>query len=169
MALNSRLSIPGNWQGASIQRMEFNTYIWSCRNQSYSHIRMGTHIWHRTNQSSHHDRMDQPLYLTMEGTNPLTMSKRHSTYTSLPLGRNLDLENTKLLLEVLKLHPSQWFSQHISYLFIYRNILELDCSSLHHIPDIVILDLDMLWLVMEHRVLQQLHTTLVVAIYTSSI
>ena len=86
----------------------------------------------------------------MEGTNPHTMSERLSTDTSLPLGRNLDLENTKLLPEVLKLHPSQWLSQHISYLFIHHNILELQCSSLHHIPDIVILDLHMLPLVMEY-------------------
>ena len=47
--------------------------------------------------------------------------------------------------------------------------LELHWSSMHHIPNIVIFDLDMLRIVMEHRVLQQLHTTLVVAIYTSSI
>ena len=47
--------------------------------------------------------------------------------------------------------------------------MELHCSSLHHIPDIVIFDLDMLQLVMEHWVLSQLHTTLVGAIYTSSI
>ena len=43
------------------------------------------------------------LYLTMGGTNPTTMSKRHID-SSLPLGRNLYLENTKLLPEVLKLH-----------------------------------------------------------------
>ena len=96
------------------------------------------------NQSYHHVGRAQHLYLTMEGTNPLTMSERLSTDTSLPLGRNLDLENTKLLPEVLKLHPSQWLSQHISYLFVHRNIVELRCSSLHHIPDIVILDLNML-------------------------
>ena len=36
----SRLSFPGNWLGASIQRMAFSTYIWSCRDQSYSHIKM---------------------------------------------------------------------------------------------------------------------------------
>ena len=89
----------------------------------------------------------------MEGINPLTMSEGLNMDTSLPLGRNLDLENTKLLPEVLKLHPSQWLSQHISYMFVHRNILELHCSSLHHIPDIVILDLNMLRLVMEHRVL----------------
>ena len=47
--------------------------------------------------------------------------------------------------------------------------LELHWSSMHHIPNIVIFDLDMLRIVMEHRVLRQLHTTLVVAIYTSSI
>ena len=89
--------------------------------------------------------------------------------SSLPLGRNLYLENTKLLTEVFKLHSGQWLGQHISYLFIHRNILELHYFSLHHIPDIVIFDLDMLRNVMEHWVLRQLHTTLVVAIYTSSI
>ena len=62
----------------------------------------------------------------------------------LPLGGNLDLENTKLLLEVLKLHSSQWLSQHINYLLVHHNILELHYSPLHHILDIVILDLDML-------------------------
>ena len=76
----------------------------------------------------------------MEGTNPLTMSE-WLWDSSLPLGGNLDLENTKLLLEVLKLHPIQWLRQYISYLFLYRNILELHCSSLHHIPNIVILDI----------------------------
>ena len=79
----------------------------------------------------------------MEGTNPLTISEWLMDL-SLPLGGNLDLENTKLLPEVLKLHSRQWLSQHISYLFIRRNILDLHYSSLHHIPDIVIFDLDML-------------------------
>ena len=50
----------------------------------------------------HHVRKAQHLYLTMGGTNPATMSERLSN-SSLLLGRNLDLENTKLLLEVLKL------------------------------------------------------------------
>ena len=85
----------------------------------------------------------------MEGTNPLTMLEWLMD-SSLPLGGNLDLENTKLLLEVLKLHFGQWLHQHISYLIVSRNILELHCSSSHHIPDIVILDLNVLRLVMEH-------------------
>ena len=105
--------------------------------------------------------MNQPLHLTY--------SLEWLLDSSLPLGRDLDLENTKLLPEVLKLHYSQWLCQHISYFFICHNILELHCSSLHHIHDIVIFDLDMLRLVMEHRVLRQLHTTLVVTMYTSSI
>ena len=50
--------------------------------------------------------MDELLHMTMEGTNPLTMSE-WLTDSSIPLGGNLDLENTKLLLEVLKIHPSQ--------------------------------------------------------------
>ena len=33
------------------------------------------------------------------------------------------------------------------------HILELHCSILHHIPDIVIHDLDMLRLIMEHWIL----------------
>ena len=88
----------------------------------------------------------------MEGTNPLTMSE-WLWVSSLSLGGNLDLENTKLLPEVLKLQPSQWLRQYISYLFLRRNILELHYSSLNHIPDIVVLDLDMLQLVMEQWIL----------------
>ena len=66
----------------------------------------GIHIYlkmERTNPLT----MSQLSHPTMEGTNPLTMSEGMSTDTSLPLGRNLDLENTKLLLELPKLHPSQ--------------------------------------------------------------
>ena len=96
--------------------------------------------------------MAQPLHLTMEGTNPLIMSEC-LTDSSLPLEGNLDLENTKLLPEVFKLHSGQWLSQHINYMFVHRNILELHCSPLYHILDIVVLDLDMLRLVMEHWIL----------------
>ena len=96
--------------------------------------------------------MAQPLYLTMEGTNPLNMSE-WLWVASLSLGGNLYLEDTKSLPEVLKLHPSQCLHQYISYLFLRRNILELQCSSLHHIPDIVILDLNIIRLVMEHWIL----------------
>ena len=80
--------------------------------------------------------MAQPLYLTY--------SSEWLWDSSLSLGGNLDLDNTKILPEVLELHSSQWLRQYISYLFLHCNILELHSSLLHHIPDIVILDLDML-------------------------
>ena len=52
--------------------------------------------------------MAQPLHLTMEGTNPLTMSEW--IWVSSPsLGGNLDLENTKLLPEVLELSLANGF------------------------------------------------------------
>ena len=82
------------------------------------------------------------LYLTIEGNNP-TMLERISE-SSPPLGGNLNLENTNLLPEVLKLHSSQWLGQYIGYMLFRRNILDLHYSFLHHILDIVILDLDML-------------------------
>ena len=103
-------------------------------------------------ESSHHDRMAQSLHLTMEGTNPLTMSE-WLWVSSLSLGGSLDLENTKSLSEVLELQSSQWLRQYISYLLLHRNIQELHCSSLHHILDIVLLDLDVLQIVMEHWIL----------------
>ena len=96
--------------------------------------------------------MAQPLHLTMEGTNPLTMSE-WLWVSSFPLRGNLDLENTKLLPEVLELQLSQWLHQYISYMFLRHNILELHCLPLHHILDIAVLDLDMLRLVMEHWIL----------------
>ena len=68
--------------------------------------------------------MAQPLHLTMEGTNPITMLE-WLWVLSLLLGGNLDLENTKLLPNILELHPSQWLRQHISYLIVYCNILKL--------------------------------------------
>ena len=122
------------------------------RNQSSHHVRALTSD-HGRNHSSHNVRREQHLHLTMEGTNPLTMSEGHITDSSLLLGRNIDWENTKLLPKVLKIHSGQWLHQHLIYLFVYRNILELYYYSLHHIPDIVILDIDMLRLVMEHHVL----------------
>ena len=45
--------------------------------------------------------------MTMGGTNPTTMLEGLLD-SSLPLGRNLDLENTKLLPEVLKLHSGHF-------------------------------------------------------------
>ena len=62
------------------------------------------------------------------------------------------MDHTKSFSEVLELHSLQSLGQHIGYLLIYCHILEIHYSSLHHIPDIVELDLNVLQLVMEHMV-----------------
>ena len=63
---------------------------------------------------------------------------------SLPLLRDLDLDHTKYLSEGLKIHSHKRLGQHIGYLLLYFHVLELHYSSLHHILDIVIFDIDML-------------------------
>jgi hypothetical protein len=60
--------------------------------------------------------------------------------------------HTKLVSEVFKLLSRQRLSQHVCYLLVGRNILELYCSLLYHLSDIMVLDLDMLGLVMTHWV-----------------
>ena len=58
---------------------------------------------HARNQSSIHVERALHLHLTMGGTNPTSMLEGMSD-SLLPFGGNLDMENTKLLPEVLKLH-----------------------------------------------------------------
>jgi hypothetical protein len=58
--------------------------------------------------------------------------------TSLPLSREVLLDYTKLVSEVLKLHMRQRLGQHICNLLICANILELYSSPMHHITNIVI-------------------------------
>jgi len=82
--------------------------------------------------------------------------------TSLPLSREVLSDNTKLVSEVLKLHTRQRLGQHICNLLIYANILELYSSPLHHITNVVILDLYVLRLIMEHWVLYHIYTNLVI-------
>jgi hypothetical protein len=61
--------------------------------------------------------------------------------TSLPLSREVLSDYTKLVSKVFKLHVRQRFGQHICKLLICANILELYCSPLHHITNVVIPDL----------------------------
>ena len=62
------------------------------------------------------------------------------------------MDHTKSLSKVLELHSHKRLGQHIGYLLVCFHVLELHCSSLQHIPDIVELYLDVLQLVMEHMV-----------------
>ena len=81
----------------------------------------------------------------------------------------MDLDHTNYFSEVLKLHSHKRLGQHNHYILFFCHILELHYSCLHHIHDIVELDLDVLQLVVENRIFRQLHTTLVVAEDTSHI
>ena len=86
------------WKGSALTStgMVGHTYYYPGKGSSLTYD-------HGRNQSYHHVIQAQHLHLTMGGTNPTTMSERHMN-SSLPLGRNLDMENTKILPEVLKLH-----------------------------------------------------------------
>ena len=64
------------------------------------------------------------------------------------------MDHTKSFSKVLELHSHKRIGQYISYMLLYCYVLELHCSSLHHIPDIVELELDVLRLVMKHQVLR---------------
>jgi hypothetical protein len=82
---------------------------------------------------------------------------------SLPqVSREVLSYNTKLVSEVIKLYMRQRLGQHIYNLLICANILELYISPPHHIKNVVLLDLYVLRLIMEHRVLCHLYTTLVI-------
>jgi hypothetical protein len=71
----------------------------------------------------------------------------------LHLSPPLKRHHTKLVLEVLELCPRQRLGEHIRNLILGSHELEPYCSPLYHILDIVVSYLDMLRLVMEHRVL----------------
>ena len=69
--------------------------------------------------------------------------------SSLPLVR----DHTKLVPEVPKLYLGQQLGQYIHDLLICDNVLEIHNSLLHHIANILIFDLYVLELVMEHWIL----------------
>ena len=61
-----------------------------------------------------------------------------------PSLKDLDLDHTKSFSEVLELHSRKRLGQLIGYLLLCFHVLELHYSSLHHIPNIVELDLNLL-------------------------
>ena len=64
--------------------------------------------------------------------------------SSLPHVMDTDLNNSKLVLDILKLHPHKRLGQYIDYFIFHPSVLELHYSFLHIISDIVILDIDVL-------------------------
>ena len=75
---------------------------------TYHHVRMAQYLYLTMGcPAYHHVRKALHLHLTIGGTNPTTMLERHMD-SSLPLGGNLDMENTKLLPEVFKPHSDHF-------------------------------------------------------------
>jgi hypothetical protein len=72
----------------------------------------------------------------------------------LPLSGRVLSDYTKLISKVFKLYTRYRFGQHISNLFIYAKVMELQGSSLYHVVDEMIADLYVLRLVMEYRSLE---------------
>ena len=63
------------------------------------------------------------------------------------------MDHTKSFSEVLELHSYKGIGQQIGYMLLYCHVLELHYPSLHHIHNTVELYLDVLRIVMEHRIL----------------
>jgi hypothetical protein len=59
----------------------------------------------------------------------------------LPLSREVLSNYTKLISKVFKLYTRQRLGQHICFMFIHANILELYGYSLHHVIDVMISNL----------------------------
>ena len=76
-------------------------------------------------KSSHHDRIAQPLYLTC--------SLEWLLDSPLPLGRDLDLENTKLVSKVFELYSRQRLRQYIIIHTIIIYIFSMWILNYHHL------------------------------------
>ena len=78
----------------------------------------------------------------------------HTGETStLPLSEGDILNYSKLVSEVHKLHSRQRLGENVSNLLIGLDVLELHCSSLYNVSDVVIFDLHVLRPVMKYWVL----------------
>ena len=90
------------------------------------------------------ENLDEQRYL---GKSIVSVSQ-----SSIPLKEGYVLFYSKYSMKVFKLHPGKRLGVNIYSLVICRNILELDCTFLHHIMYEVILSLYMLRLVMKYRI-----------------
>jgi hypothetical protein len=68
----------------------------------------------------------------------------------------------KSLTEVLKLRPGKQFAEDICNLLVCRKVLHMYCFPLHHISNVMVFDLDVFRFIVKHKILLELHTTLVI-------
>jgi hypothetical protein len=65
-------------------------------------------------------------------------------------------------MEVIELHLGKRFGEDICNLLMGRKVLQVYCFPLHHVSDIMIFYLNVFQSVMKHKVLRELHTTMVI-------
>lgn len=75
------------------------------------------------------------------------------------------IHQSKLLSKDLELPFQKSFGKYICYLIISINVMESHKSSLHHVSNVVIVDINMLRLVMKYMILSQTNPTLIITIY----
>ena len=141
-----------------------STHIWPW-DEHINHVRKAQHS-HLTMGWTHQPCQKGLALTSNHGMNTSTISER-LTDSSLPLWRTSIWRTPSFSLKYSNFTLANGLVNTSAILLVRNNILELHCSSRHHILDIVIFDLNMLRLVMEHWVLWQLHTTLVVKKDTS--
>jgi hypothetical protein len=73
------------------------------------------------------------------------------------------------LTEVLELHLGKRFGENIYNPLMCRKVLHVYYFPLHHVSDIMIFYLNVFRSIMKHRVLRELHTTLVITMNNNSI
>jgi hypothetical protein len=67
------------------------------------------------------------------------------------------------LTEVLELRPVKQFGEDICNLLVCRKVLHMYCFPLHDISDIMVFDLNVFRFIVKHKILRELHTTLVIS------
>ena len=89
--------------------------------------------------------------------------------STLPFSEGDILCHTKSVTEVLELHLGKGFGKNISNLLICRKVLHQYGLPLHHVSDVMVLDLNVFRFVMKHWILSELHTTQVITMNNGGI
>ena len=72
------------------------------------------------------------------------MSIHVGVISAIPLNERGNLHKPQLVFEVHELLPGEQIRQKVSFLLINGDVLEPHYSPLHHVMDVVVLDLNML-------------------------
>ena len=83
---------------------------------------------------------------------------------TLPLSEEGILHHSKLVSKEDELSLDQGLGENVCQLLLCRNILNLNCSLLHYVPDEMVSNLNMLRPVVRHWILREFDATLVITV-----